>query len=189
MRFAWSCNASSATKLRGAVEWKEQKRGFLRVAMHSSLRFLLCAVKVTEDGFARVSPIEAPVQVRDMLNQRLCHHVMMTGQRNLFWCDLSHAPRHCAQRIRHDMSELLWSLRWSASVAVRHRARVATTVGSGRHCKQFNKFCTCSISAFHSEDHRFRDLETIQAFKSFSGSRSSYPDCSPTLQQSELART
>ena len=52
--------------------------------MHSSLRFLLCAVKVTEDGLARVSPIEEPVQVRDMLNQQLRHHVMISGQCTLF---------------------------------------------------------------------------------------------------------
>ena len=47
---------------------------------HSFLRFLLLAVKVTEDGFTRVSPLEAPVQVRDTLNQRLRYHVMMIDQ-------------------------------------------------------------------------------------------------------------
>ena len=76
------------------------------------LNLLLLAAEATEDGFARVSPLEAPVLVRDLLNQRLRYHVMMADR--------------CT------------SLCWSVSAAMRQCPRVAQmiTVGSQKHSKQ-----------------------------------------------------
>ena len=100
-------NACSPGELLAAEGGSADTRIPSRNPQHSFLRFLLFAVKVTEDGLARVSPLETPVQVRDMLNQQLCHHVMMTDQCNLFRATLSYASRRCDQRVHDYMSEVM----------------------------------------------------------------------------------
>ena len=60
-----SCNVSSESELLAAASGSADTRN----PRHCSLWFFLYSVKVTEDGFARVPPLE--LQVRDMLNHRL----------------------------------------------------------------------------------------------------------------------
>ena len=68
------------------------------------LNLLLLAAEATEDGFARVSPLEAPVLVRDLL---IHYRVMMAEQCNLFRATLSHASRRLDQRVHDYISELM----------------------------------------------------------------------------------
>ena len=84
MRPTCSCKAHSAMELLAAASGSADTRIPSRSPRHSSLRFLLFSIKVTEAGFVRVSPREAPVPVRDTLHHRLRYQVMMTGQCNLF---------------------------------------------------------------------------------------------------------
>ena len=60
-----SRDVSSASELLAAASRSADTRN----PRHCSLWFFLYSVKFTEDGFARVPPLE--VQVRDMLNHRL----------------------------------------------------------------------------------------------------------------------
>ena len=61
MRYARSCDDCSASELLAAESGSADTRIPFRDPQRSFLTFLLLAVKVTDDGFARLSPLEAPV--------------------------------------------------------------------------------------------------------------------------------
>ena len=61
-----ACNACSASELLAAECGSADTHIPSRYPRYSCTRLLLFTVMVTEDGFAGVSPLEAPVQVGDM---------------------------------------------------------------------------------------------------------------------------